>query len=415
MARQTFLIVGGGLAGARAAQTLREEGFSGRIQLVGAEADRPYERPPLSKGYLTGADERDSVYVHEPDWYAEQEVELWLGSPAVGLDPAGHQLRLGTGERLGYDKLLLASGSSARRLPGTDLEGVHYLRDLQDADRLRAAMTAGGRQVVVVGAGWIGMEAAAAARGHGNDVTVVAPQPVPLRAALGDELGEMFADLHREHGVTLRLGTGVREFTSSDGAVTGLVTDAGDVLSADLVVVGVGARPNARLAADAGLTVDNGIVTDAALVTSHPDVYAAGDVASSFHPLLGRHLRVEHWANALHGGPAAARSMLGRQVSHDRVPYFFTDQYELGMEFSGYVEPGGYDRVVYRGDRPGRTFIAFWLSAGRVVAGMNVDIWNVTTPIQELVRAGKPVDPEQLADEDVPLEKLHPSGDEVTR
>jgi 3-phenylpropionate/trans-cinnamate dioxygenase ferredoxin reductase subunit len=229
---------------------------------------------------------------------------------------------------------------------------------------------------------------------------------VPLRAALGDELGRMFADLHRDHGVTLRLGTGVREFTSSAGAVTGLVTDAGDALSADLVVVGVGARPNARLAADAGLAVDNGIVADAALVTSHPDIYAAGDVASSYHPLVGRHLRVEHWANALHGGPAAARSMLGQDVTHDRIPYFFTDQYDLGMEYSGYVEPGGYDQLVYRGDRPGRAFVAFWLSAGRVLAGMNVNVRDVATPIQDLIRAGKPVDPEQLADEDIPLEKL---------
>jgi 3-phenylpropionate/trans-cinnamate dioxygenase ferredoxin reductase subunit len=406
MTRQTFLIVGGGLAGAKAAETLREAGFGGRIQLVGAEPDRPYERPPLSKGYLTGAEERDSVFVHGLDWYAEQEVELRLGSPAVDLDPAGHELGLGTGERLGYDKLLLASGSSPRRLPGTDLDGVHYLREIQDADRLRAALAAGGRQVVVVGAGWIGMETAAAARGHGNAVTVVAPQPVPLRAALGDELGRMFADLHRDHGVTLRLGTGVREFTSSGGAVTGLVTDAGDALSADLVVVGVGAQPNVRLAADAGLVVDNGVVADAALVSSHPDVYAAGDVASSYHPLLGRHLRVEHWANALHGGPAAARSMLGQRVVFDRVPYFFTDQYDLGMEYSGYVEPGGYDQLVYRGDRAGRTFIAFWLSAGRILAGMNVNVWDVVTPIQDLIRAGKPVEADQLADEDVPLEKL---------
>ena len=250
MAQQTFLIVGGGLAGAKAAQTLREEGFGGRIQLVGAEAERPYERPPLSKGYLTGAAERDSVYVHGPDWYAEQDVELRLGSPAVDLDPAGHELRLGSGERLGYDKLLLATGSSARRLPDTDLEGLYYLRDVQDADRLRAALTVGGRQVVVVGAGWIGMEAAAAARGHGNAVTVVDPQPVPLRAALGDELGRMFADLHREHGVTLRLSTGVRDFTRSQGAVTGVVTEAGETLPADVVVVGVGAVPNVQLAVD---------------------------------------------------------------------------------------------------------------------------------------------------------------------
>ena len=411
MAQQTFVIVGGGLAGAKAAQTLREEGFDGRVQLVGGEPERPYERPPLSKAYLTGAAERDTIYVHGPGWYDEHEVDLRLGSPAVDLDPIGHELRLGTGERLRYDKLLLATGSSVRRLPGTDLEGLHYLRDVQDADRLRAALTVGGRRLAVVGAGWIGMEVAAAARGHGNEVTVVDPQPVPLRAALGDELGQMFAELIQEHGVDLRLRTGVREFTSSsDGHVTGLVTDAGDDLPADIVLVGVGVRPNVQLAARARLAVDNGVVVDPALVTSHPDIYAAGDVANAYHRLLERHLRVEHWANALHGGPAAARSMLGQNVVYDRVPYFYTDQYDLGMEFSGYVEPGGYDRIVYRGDRPGRQFIAFWLSAGRVLAGMNVNIWDVTTEIQQLIRTGKPVDPDRLADRDIPLVDLTVEG-----
>jgi 3-phenylpropionate/trans-cinnamate dioxygenase ferredoxin reductase subunit len=238
----------------------------------------------------------------------------------------------------------------------------------------------------------------------------VDPQPVPLRAALGDELGQMFAELHRDHGVDLRLGTGVREFISSDGAVSGLVTDPGEALPADGVVVGVGARPNVQLATGAGLLVDNGIVVDQALRTSHPDIHAAGDVANAYHPLLERHLRVEHWANALNGGPAAARSMLGQHVVYDRVPYFYTDQYDLGMEYSGHADPGGYDQLVYRGDRPGRQFIAFWLSAGRVVAGMNVNVWDVTTAIQHLIRSGKPVDPDQLADPDIPLEELCPQG-----
>ena len=410
MAQQTFLIAGGGLAGAKAAQTLREEGFGGRVQLVGSESERPYERPPLSKGYLTGTAQRDSLFVHPTNWYEKHAVELHLESPAVDLDPVGHLVTLGTGARLGYDRLLIATGSSARRLPGADLDGLYYLRDVEDADRLRAALTVGGRRVAVVGAGWIGLETAAAARGHGNEVTVVGSQAVPLRAALGDELGGMFAELHRDHGVTLQLRTRVAELTSSGGAVTGLVTDGGDTLSADVVVVGVGARPNVQLAADAGLSVDNGIVVDQAMRTSHPDVYAAGDVANSYHPLFRRHLRVEHWANALHGGPAAARSMLGQNVTYDRVPYFYTDQFDLGMEYSGYVDPGGYDQVVYRGDRAGRMFIAFWLSAGRVLAGMNVNVWDVTTAIQDLIRAGARVDPDELADPDVPLEKLHTSG-----
>ena len=410
MAPQTFLIAGGGLAGAKAAQTLREEGFTGHIQIVATEHERPYERPPLSKAYLTGAAGRDSIYVHEPGWYDEHEVELHLGSPAVDLDPIGHELTLSTGDRHGYDKLLLATGSSARRLPATDLHGLYYLRDVEDADKLRTALTGGDRRVVVVGAGWIGMETAAAARGHGNQVTVVDPQPTPLNAALGDELGQMFAELHREHGVDLRLSTRVQAFTNAGGHVTGLLTDAGETLSADIVVVGVGAQPNVRLAEKAGLTIDDGIVADHALRTSHPDIYAAGDVANAYHPLLGRHLRVEHWANALHGGPAAARSMLGHPVVYDPVPYFYTDQYDLGMEYSGHVEPGGHDQLVYRGDRPGRQFIAFWLNAGRVVAGMNVNVWDVTGAIQHLIRSGEPVDLERLTDQDIPLDALVPPG-----
>jgi 3-phenylpropionate/trans-cinnamate dioxygenase ferredoxin reductase component len=410
MAQHSFLIAGGGLAGANAAQTLREEGFTGRIQIVGAEREHPYERPPLSKGYLNGTVERDTIYVHGPGWYQEHDVELLLGSPAVDLDPAGQKLTLSTGAILGYDKLLLATGSSARRLPGTHLQGLYYLRAAQDADALRAALTAGGRRVVVVGAGWIGMETAAAARGYGNQVTVVDPQPTPLRAALGDELGQMFADLHTEHGVDLRLRTQVHKFASAGDRVTGVVTEIGETLSADIVVVGVGARPNVGLAESAGLAIDNGIVADEAMRTLDPDIYAAGDVANTYHPLLGRHLRVEHWANALHGGPAAARSMLGQHVVYDPVPYFYTDQYDLGMEYSGHVEPGGYDQLVYRGDRLGRQFIAFWLEAGRVVAGMNVNVWDVTPAIERLIRSGKHVAVEQLTDQDIPLDELVPEG-----
>ena len=291
-------------------------------------------------------------------------------------------------------------------MPGADLDGVRYLRTLADADRLKDDIAAGGRRVVVVGAGWIGLEVTSAARGYGDEVTVVEPQPQPLRAALGDELGAVFADLHREHGVDLRLGTGVRELAGSAGHVTGVVTDAGDTVPADLVVVGVGITPNVELAAGAGLDVDDGVLVDAGLRTSHPDVYAAGDVANAFNPLLGRRLRVEHWANALHGGPAAARSMLGQDVVFDRVPYFFTDQYDLGMEYSGAVGPQGYDRVVYRGDVAAREFIAFWLLADRVQAGMNVNVWDVTADIQELVRSGVAVNPDRLADPTVPLTEV---------
>ena len=404
--REPFVIVGGGLAGAKAAETLRAQGFDGPVVLVAGEDEVPYERPPLSKGYLLGTADRESPRVHPAAWYPEHDVDLRTGVRATNLDPAGHRLTLDTGEELGYAKLLLATGSSARRLPvpGADLDGVRYLRTFADSDRLLADLSGGGKRVVIVGAGWIGLEVAAAARHHGNDVTIVEPQPTPLHAVLGPEMGAVFAKLHRSNGVDLFTDTTVREFRGAGGRVTSVVTDGHAGLPADLVVVGVGATPNIELAAAAGLEVDNGVVTDHALRTSAPDVFAAGDVASSFHPLFGRYVRVEHWANALNGGPAAARSMLGQEVSYDRVPYFFTDQYDLGMEYSGLSSPG--DTVITRGNPDDGAFIAFWLRDGRVTAGMNVNVWDVTDPIQALIRARREVPVASLTDPDTPLERL---------
>ena len=403
-----FVIVGGGLAGAKAAETLRSEGFDGRVHLVGAETERPYERPPLSKEYLNGAKPRESVFVHDLQWYADNDVDLRLGTRAVGLDTEARQVKLEDGERLAFDKLLLATGSSPRRIhiPGSDLDGIRYLRRVEDCDALIADLAAGGRRVVVVGGGWIGLEVTAAARTYGNDVTIVEPQRTVLSAAVGHELGEVFADLHRDHGVRLMLRDGVDEIRGTAGRVSAVATTSGEVLPAEVVVIGVGARPNVELALSGGLAVEDGVLVDAALRSSHPDVFAAGDIANQVHPLLGRRIRVEHWANALHGGPAAARSMLGQDVPYDRVPYFFTDQYDLGMEYSGAVGPDGYDRVVYRGDRKTRTFIAFWLKDDRVLAGMNVNVWDVTDPIQSLVRSGAKVDADRLADVDTPLTEV---------
>jgi 3-phenylpropionate/trans-cinnamate dioxygenase ferredoxin reductase component len=405
-----FLIVGAGLAGAKAAQTLRDEGFAGPITLIGAEAERPYERPPLSKGYLSGKDGRDSIFVHDQGWYGEHDIDLRTGVTVTGLDPAAHEVALAGGERLRYEKLLLTTGSSPRRLnvPGADLDGVRYLRRVDDADTLLADLSGGGKKVVVVGGGWIGLEVAAGARGHGNDVTVVEPQDTVLQTAIGAELGEIFAGLHRDNGVSLRLGVGVRALNGSSGRVTSVSTEAGDELPADLVVVGVGARPNTEFAEGTPIAVDNGILVDAQLRSSDPDVFAAGDIANHAHPVFGRRVRVEHWANALNGGPAAARSMLGQSGQYDRIPYFYTDQFDLGMEYSGSVGPDGYDRVVYRADPAGREFIAFWLKDGRVLAGMNVNVWDVTDPIQALVRSGAVIDPARLADPDVPLGELLP-------
>jgi 3-phenylpropionate/trans-cinnamate dioxygenase ferredoxin reductase subunit len=407
-----FVIVGASLAGAKAAETLRSEGFDGRIVLIGAETARPYERPPLSKGYLNGTESREKAFVHEEGWYGSNDVELILGMEATDLDTATHTLTLGGFEPLHYDKLLIATGSRPRQLdiPGADLSGVRYLRTIFDSDTLVEHLQPG-RRVVIVGAGWIGLETAAAAVNRGASAMVVEMDTLPLRRVLGDEVAEIFANLHRAHGVDFRFGSGVSELIGEVGSLSGVRLSDGTEVPADLAILGVGIVPNVELAARAGLEVDNGIVTDAALRTSAPDVYACGDVASSLNPLLGKRIRVEHWANALNGGPAAAKSMLGQEVVYDRLPYFFSDQYDLGMEYSGYVEPGGYDQVVFRGGteiRDGKApeFMAFWVREGRVLAGMNVNVWDVNPDVQELVRAGysgKTVDLDRLAEPNVPL------------
>ncbi|MEV6009752.1 FAD-dependent oxidoreductase [Streptomyces sp. NPDC051976] len=402
-----FVIVGASLAGASAAKTLREEGYDGPLVLIGDESEHPYERPPLSKGYLMGNDAREKIYVHPREWYAEHSVELRLGTTVTAVDPAAHQVTLDDGTRLDYAKLLLATGSSPRRLtvPGADQEGVLYLRRVGDSDRLKEALRPGAA-VVVVGAGWIGLEAAAAARTAGAAVTVLESAELPLLGPLGREAAQVFAELHRAHDVDLRCGVQVAEITGDAGRATGVRFADGTRIAADTVVVGVGITPNTALAEAAGLTVDNGIVTDAALRTSAPDVFAAGDVANAEHPLLGTRVRVEHWANALNQPQAAAKAMLGQDVSYDRLPYFFTDQYDLGMEYTGHLGSGGYDRVVFRGDVAAREFIAFWLADGRVLAGMNVNVWDVTGPVQALIRSGARIDAGALADPDVPLESL---------
>ncbi len=418
---RVFVIVGASLAGARAAETLRAEGFTGRVLLIGQEDEVPYERPPLSKGFLQGKDGREKAYVHPREWYAEKDIELLLGRRAVAVHPQARTVTLDGGEQLGYDKLLLATGSRVRTLdvPGADASGVHYLRTYPDSEALRAALSRDpSPQVLVVGTGWIGMEIAAAARGYGCPVTVVGTDRAPLRKVLGDEPAAVFRKLHEANGVEFRFESGVREFGSLDGAVRSAVLDDGTELAVDLVAVGVGIRPDTALAEHAGLAVDDGVVVDASLRTSDPDIYACGDVASAYHPLLGRHLRTEHWANARAGGKAAAKAMLGQDVSYEQVPYFFTDQYDLGMEYCGWAGPGDYARVVFRGsteivDGKAPEFIAFWLTDDdRVIAAMNVNIWDVQDDLSALVKAGfsgTPADPARLADPSVPLSALLPT------
>jgi 3-phenylpropionate/trans-cinnamate dioxygenase ferredoxin reductase component len=406
-ASATFVIAGGGLAGAKAAEALREQGFGGRIVLAAQEDIRPYERPPLSKDYLQGKTGREEIFVHSPDWYDTNRVELLLGTAVTGIDPGRHEVTLSDGAHLAYGKLLLATGSVPRRLPlpGADADSVLYLRRAADSDRIRDTFATASR-VLIIGAGWIGLEVAAAARLAGVEVTILETAHLPLLHVLGPQVAPVFAGLHREHGVNLRLGVRVGEITTSGGKATGARLADGTALGADAVIVGIGAAPQTQLAEAAGLEVRNGVVTDASLRTSDPDIYAAGDIANAFHPLLGTHIRVEHWANALHQPETAAAAMLGRDAAYDRVPYFYTDQYDLGMEYAGYAGPGGYDEVVFRGDAGKREFIAFWLSGGRVVAGMNVNIWDINDEIQDLIRSGQPADPARLADPAVPLDEV---------
>jgi 3-phenylpropionate/trans-cinnamate dioxygenase ferredoxin reductase subunit len=402
-AQQTFVIVGASLTGAKAAETLRHEGFEGRLVLVGNENARPYERPSLSKDYLRG-EAADPVYVHGEDFYAEHDIELLLGRTAVDMNPSVREVALDDGKRLRYDRLLLATGAEPRRLtvPGSRLDGILYLRSLQDSEAVRDRLERGG-SVVVVGAGWIGSEVAASARQRGLEVTVVAPGSVPLARALGPELGGVYRDIHAEHGVRMLMGSGVEAF-EGDGVVERVRTSDGRSLDCDLVVVGIGALPRTALAAWGGLSTGDGIFTDEYLQTSAPGVFAAGDVASAHHPFYGRRIRVEHWANALHQGPVAARNMLGAEEPYDSLPYFFSDQYDVGMEYSGFAQT--WDRVLFRGDPASREFVAFWLSGDRIVAGMNVNVWDVVDPIQRLIRDAVTVDDGQLVDPRVPLEQL---------
>jgi 3-phenylpropionate/trans-cinnamate dioxygenase ferredoxin reductase component len=404
MSKQTFVIAGASLAGAKAAQELREHGFDGRVVLIGTEPERPYERPPLTKDYLRGESDREKAYVHAAGFYDGHDIELMIGTTVTSIDPGGSRLTLDGGGEVSYDKLLLTTGSEPRRIevPGAELDGIYYMRSLSDCDLLRRRLDDSGR-VAVVGAGWIGSEFAASARQLGLEVTVIDPLALPNERVFGAEIGSFYRDVHVRHGVEMLLGEGVEAF-EGDGAVARVRTSAGKVVECDFAVVGIGITPRTGLASDAGLAVDNGVVTNERLETTAPGIFAAGDVASAWHPFYEHHIRVEHWANALNQGPAAARAMLGEDVSFDRIPYFFSDQYDVGMEYSGYAT--NWDAVVFRGDRDGGEFIAFWLSDGRVVGGMNVNVWDVNQHVQELIRSRTPVDVAALTDPDTPLDSL---------
>ncbi|HUC13936.1 MAG TPA: FAD-dependent oxidoreductase [Acidimicrobiales bacterium] len=396
-----FVIVGASLAGAKAAETLRREGFEGSVALVGEEAERPYERPPLSKEYLRGEAGPEMLYVHADGFYEAQGVDLRLSSTVTSLDVEDHSVTLATGERLGYDSLLLSTGARPRRLalPGAELPGVYYLRERASSDTLREAIKAAGR-AVIVGAGWIGCEVAASARQLGAEVAIVEMGQLPLQKVLGSEMGQFYQQVHQDHGVEMYFGVAPEAVVGSAAAEGVRLADGRTVLGG-IVVVGIGVEPRDELAEQGGLETGNGVLTDEYLETSRPGVFAAGDIANSFHPLFGERVRLEHWSAARNQGPAAARNMLGRHEPYTRVPYFYSDQYDVSMEYSGHAP--SWDEVIFRGDVEGRQFIAFWLKEGRVAAGMNVNIWEVSGEISDLVASRRTVDTKKLADPEVSL------------
>jgi 3-phenylpropionate/trans-cinnamate dioxygenase ferredoxin reductase subunit len=385
-----IVLVGGGLATGTAVRELRNQGYAEHLVVIAGENHPPYERPPLSKGYLLGNEPAEKALVNADSWYAEHDVDLRTGVTVESVDPDARTLRAG-GEDLAWSRLLLATGATPRRLPLADESGasVHYLRTLEDSTELKARLLPGAR-IGIIGGGWIGLEVASAARQAGSEVVVLEALDQPLRNVLGPEVGALFAQLHREKGVDVRTGVRIENISSgtgSDGATIGLA--GGDTLTVDRLVVGVGVTPRADLATAAGIAVDNGIVVDAGLRTSAPEVFAAGDVANVDHPVLGHRVRVEHWDTAIKHGAVAAANLLGGDAVADHLPYFFTDQYALGIEYVGHPGPEGFDRVVVTGDTDGpveqRVFRVWWLRGDRVVAGMHVNDWDAIDRVRELV------------------------------
>jgi 3-phenylpropionate/trans-cinnamate dioxygenase ferredoxin reductase subunit len=392
-----IVLVGGGLATGTAVRELRSQGYTGDLVVFAGEPHPPYERPPLSKGYLLGNEPAEKALVNAESWYAEHDVDLRTGVTVVSVDPDARTLRAG-GEDLEWSGLLLATGATPRHLALADDSGapVHYLRTLDDSTELKARLQPGTR-VGIIGGGWIGLEVASAAQQAGSEVVVLEALDQPLRNVLGAEVGALFAQLHREKGVDVRTGVQIESISSgSDGATVGLA--GGDTLTVDRLVVGVGVAPDTELASAAGIAVDNGILVDAGLHTSASGVLAAGDVANVDHPVLGHRLRVEHWDTAIKHGTVAATNLLGGNAVADHLPYFFTDQYALGIEYVGNPGPDGFDRVVVTGDSDGpveqRVFRAWWMRRNRVVAGMHVNDWDAIDRIRELV--GTDVDEAEL-------------------
>jgi 3-phenylpropionate/trans-cinnamate dioxygenase ferredoxin reductase subunit len=398
-----IVIVGAGVAGGRAAESLRKAGYEGAITLLGEEPERPYSRPPLSKGYFRGEKERSTVYLHPEGFYTDNRIDLRPGTAVAAIDAATRAVVLADGSRIGFDRLLLATGARPRSLPvpGADLPGVLVLRTLADADTIRTQV-AQAERVVVVGASWIGCEVAASLRTLDRPVTMVAPGRVPLARVVGPEIGAVYRDLHAEHGVELRLGSRVARITGA-GRADGVELESGERLRADLVITGVGVTPRTDLADAAGLAVGDGIEVDATLETSAPGIFAAGDVASAWHPFYGRRVRFEHIANARLQGLAAGPLLLGRGSPFEALPSFYSDQYGISLQYTGLADPGA-TQLVVRGRLADRRFTGFFLDHGRIAAAISVGKPDPALDIEELIRSRATVDPSVLADESTPVE-----------
>ena len=393
------MIVGGGVAAAAAVQGLREQGFEGRIVLVGEEPEVPYERPPLSKEYLRGEQARDELPVHPEAWYREHDVELRLGVRVTALDPGGPAVTLEGGERLDAEGVLLVTGGRARRMPGDPSDRVLYLRQVGDADRIREVIRSG--RLVVVGAGFIGAEVAASARVGGAEVTVLEKGQVPLNRAIGEEMGRIYAGIHHDHGVELRTEDGVASVEeTADGVV--VRTEQGAVIEAGAVLVGIGIEPNVELAADAGLEVDNGVAVDERCVTSAPGVFAAGDIANHLHPTFGRRIRVEHFDNALKMGTHVAGSMMGDRTPFTDPHWFWSDQYDVNLQYAGFAYE--WDDVVVRGSMEELDGVAFYLLQGVLLGALGLNRGRDVRRAMKLI--GSRPDPARLADEETDLRSL---------
>jgi 3-phenylpropionate/trans-cinnamate dioxygenase ferredoxin reductase subunit len=384
--------------------TLRQEGFDGRVVVIGAERHQPYERPPLSKEYLRGEAEFRDAWVRPADFYVESDVEIRLGVRAERVDLRSQVVELEDAERLHYDKLLLATGGRNRRLtvPGVDLEGVYDLRTVDDADAIRAVAEPG-RRAVVVGMGFIGSEVAASLRQLGVEVVVVAPGSVPLQRVLGDEVGAVLADIHREHGVDLQFGDAAAAFEGVE-RLERVVTASGRRIECDFAVVGVGIEPATELAGGTGIQVENGIVVDELCRTNVDGVYAAGDVANHYNPVFRRSVRVEHWDNALNQGPAAARSMLEKAEPYEQVYWFWSDQYDVNLQYAGFHTT--WDELVVRGSLEERGFVAFYCIGGRVLAAVALNRGRDLRRSIPLIRAQRQIEAGKLRDADLDLRAL---------